>query len=412
MGRIASAFCAALLAAACSNASEEAAELEGSDIVQYAGPPAAPDQPQAYVAAQPANVGAAPGTPQQMKPGSVGVVRADVFDRNGFEKPIKAITILLPAGWTYDGAIVWKQPGGCAPSPYDFNFRGRSPDGATTVSVIPQEQWQWTNQPAFAGPSPCPTLQIQSVQAYLEHYVARARQGARIIDFRRRPDAEQKYQQLATSQSGAGTSMRTWIESGDALIAYNNGGAEMREIIGATVMFTHMHLDGMSMTPPVDTITAMTMPGFTMSAPNGQLDFRLAEMIRTSGQENPEWTARMAKYYENLRRINAKASRSAVQGAADRSSIIARTGDEIREMQMDSWRRQNESSDYIQRESSEAIRGVETYNDPYNGGTVELDNTYDYNWQLNDGSYVQSNNPNFDPNVDLGLEAQQLEVTE
>ncbi|MGB5254107.1 MAG: hypothetical protein WBN68_15465 [Sedimenticolaceae bacterium] len=57
-------------------------------------------------------------------------------------------------------------------------------------------------------------------------------------------------------------------------------------------------------------------------------------------------------------------------------------------MQADTWRLYNESSDYLARERSEAIRGVETYNDPYYGGDVELDNTYNNAWQLNDGTYI------------------------
>ncbi|MGB5493945.1 MAG: hypothetical protein WBM97_05655 [Sedimenticolaceae bacterium] len=57
-------------------------------------------------------------------------------------------------------------------------------------------------------------------------------------------------------------------------------------------------------------------------------------------------------------------------------------------MQADTWRLYNESSDYLARERSEAIRGVETYNDPYYGRNVELDNTYNNAWQLNDGTYI------------------------
>ena len=61
------------------------------------------------------------------------------------------------------------------------------------------------------------------------------------------------------------------------------------------------------------------------------------------------------------------------KGAADRSAIIAQNGRDISDIQMSIYRTQSASGDYIQRESSEAIRGVETYNDQYNGGTVELD---------------------------------------
>jgi hypothetical protein len=147
-----------------------------------------------------------------------------------------------------------------------------------------------------------------------------------------------------------------------------------------------------------------TLPGFAMRAPHGQLDFKVAEMIRKSGRENPAWSSRIAQHH-------AKISGIQIQGARERSRIIAQTGEEIRQMQADSWRQYNDSSDRMAREASEAIRGVETYNDPYYGGTVQLDNTYEHAWQLNDGSYVLSHDSFFEPYKDLGVEGQRLQVT-
>ena len=80
-------------------------------------------------------------------------------------------------------------------------------------------------------------------------------------------------------------------------------------------------------------------------------------------------------------------------------------------MQSDSRRKQSESFDRSSRETSEAIRGVETYDVPYHGGTVQLDSTYERAWQLPDGSYVLSNDALFDPGRDLGVDATRLEVT-
>jgi len=77
-------------------------------------------------------------------------------------------------------------------------------------------------------------------------------------------------------------------------------------------------------------------------------------------------------------------------------------------MQADSWRIYNESSDRLSRERSEAIRGVETYNDPYYGGSVQLDSSYNHAWQLNDGTYVLTDDPSFNPYRVFGQDGQQL----
>jgi hypothetical protein len=76
---------------------------------------------------------------------------------------------------------------------------------------------------------------------------------------------------------------------------------------------------------------------------------------------------------------------------------------------MGTWQSRNESMDRTQRESIESIRGVETYNDPHYGGTVQLSNQYQHAWQLRDGSYLLTDDPNFDP-ARLNLQGTKLRV--
>jgi hypothetical protein len=70
------------------------------------------------------------------------------------------------------------------------------------------------------------------------------------------------------------------------------------------------------------------------------------------------------------------------------------------------------ASDRAQRERIEAIRGVETYNDPIAGGTVQLDNTFNHAWRVaGSESYLLTKDPNFDPRA-FNIEAQKLQVTQ
>jgi hypothetical protein len=198
---------------------------------------------------------------------------------------------------------------------------------------------------------------------------------------------------------------RSWVEAGEVLIGYSQAGVEMREIIAAAAIFNLMTTDSMMGIPGTEVLTGSTVPGFSLRAPDGELDFQLAETIRSSGKPNPDWERRIAGH-------NAKIAKTNIDGARARSKITARTYDEISKMQADSWRLYNESSDYLARERSEAIRGVETYDDPYYGGTVELDNTYNNAWQLNDGTNVLTNDEDFNPYATFGQDGQRLEVTE
>ena len=394
------------LVAACSGANSEAndsgdAAVSG-DSGQAGGYQAASQQ-----APQKAVQAAALKGP--LPKGAVRVKRVKIMDEHGFEKPMVATTLMIPADWSYEGGIVWGGQGAPCGVNYNVTFEAKSPDGKSGVAIIPQETWYWSSM--GANQQNCAYIKITSVQEYLQNIIVRARPGARILDFRRRPDIEKEYAQINQQSDMYGLHSRSWIESGEALIGYQEDGVDMRETIVSAVMLFQYVSDSMNGVPGFQNINGASLPGFAMRAPNGQLDFTLAEAIRKSPVNNPAWDAKIAQFNANIARINAKGARDRAQTAADTSRMIAKTGDEIREMQMDSWKRQQDSSDYIQRESSEALRGVETYNDPYYGGTVELDNTYNDAWQLDDGSYVLSNDALFDPNVDLGVNAQKLEVT-
>ena len=58
------------------------------------------------------------------------------------------------------------------------------------------------------------------------------------------------------------------------------------------------------------------------------------------------------------------------------------------------------------------LRGVETYHDPVEGGTVQLDNTFDHAWRVNnEKAYLLTNDPNFNPGL-YQIDARQLAVVQ
>jgi hypothetical protein len=108
---------------------------------------------------------------------------------------------------------------------------------------------------------------------------------------------------------------------------------------------------------------------------------------------------------------NTTMARISVDGARKRSEIIQQLNAEISRIREEAWNSYQKSSDYRARESGEYIREVETYADPdAPGGTLELSHHYEDAWRLNEGSYVLSNDANFDPWKDLGVEGQKLEA--
>jgi hypothetical protein len=146
-------------------------------------------------------------------------------------------------------------------------------------------------------------------------------------------------------------------------------------------------------------------------APNGQLDFTLANAIASTTRRGEEWGARIDKYERDKMERNRPrpppGQPAGDNGHADRMAAIKAMGD----ASTGAYKDRDLASDRMQRETIEAIRGVETYNDPVAGHPVQFDHSYNHAYRVSDGTYLLTKDPNFNPGS-IGLEAQQLQVTQ
>jgi hypothetical protein len=209
--------------------------------------------------------------------------------------------------------------------------------------------------------------------------------------------------------------MRSWGDAGEVLIAYQLQGRPVRETISSASFYILTQIPSLDPSQPLELLQGMSAPGFAMRAPEGALDFKAAEALRKSIRSAPEWQERMNRVMSERNRIAIESNRQIAEtnqrAAAERSRIITDTSRDVNQILMGTWSSRNESMDRVQRESIESIRGVETYDDPHYGGTVQLPNLYQHAWQLRDGSYVVTDDPNFDPARVFNLPAQRLQIT-
>ena len=342
------------------------------------------------------------------------VQRVEIMDRQGFEKPLVAATALVPVGWKPVGEVKWDPRDACGPG-YRIDWEATSPDGLGAMHLLANEKWSSGGPPGTQDP--CLVSPAADTRQYLEWLVRRVRPGARVLDYRARPELVQGFQSLGSDlRQPDGSGMRSWVEAGEILIGYSIRGKPVREAIAASLFFIHSTFPSLMPGPAPQLLQGSTLLVFAMRAPDGALDFKTADALRQSIQSAPEWSARMRRSAEERGRVQSEANRRMAEdnrrGAAERSAIIAQTGREVSEMQMGTWQRQNEGMDRQQRERVEAIRGVETYDDPHFGGTVQLSSQYGNAWQLRDGSYVLTDDVNFDPARDLGVQGQRLKRTQ
>lgn len=344
---------------------------------------------QAYEQAAPLNdAGALPAS-------SDGMQRVALIDRNGFERPMPALTLDLPVGWSMQGGVTWNGEGRCASSPR-YEMRASSPDGTQAVEILPAEAWQFSNLPTMGIDMPCANWRIDNVRDYLQSLVQRKRPGARILDYRPRPE-------LITFQPPPSTGQdRYWKESGEMLIAYSLNGAEVREDIGTTVTFHRTVLPGMGPGDERIFIDGISSPALTVRAPEGKLDMSLLGRIHQSSRPDPQWQARMDQH-------NTQLARQGLKGQIARGQDSYRTSQDVADINQRTWQAGQDSSDGIQRATVDSINNVQRYQDPTTGGEVQLDNRYDHAYRTGDGTTIQSNDPNLNQQGALGADAEELE---
>ncbi|WP_162782214.1 hypothetical protein [Arenimonas caeni] len=388
---------------------DQAAEATGPAAPEaYTAPRPAPDWPQATAPAAsdwpqgPAPAGPSPppemAAAAQGTPPPGGPQRVPIIDPNGFEKPMPAQWVQLPAGWQTQGGVVWDQNAPCGATP-SLRWQARAPDGAHLMTIHPSEAWTWDNLGLPPSQGACPRQPITSARQYLEGWIQRHRPGARVLDYRDRPD----YVRSPPPPDGAGTTWRK--EAGEFLLAYNQQGTEMREVVAVVVQFSNMAMPGVMPGEVRQFMSGTAFGATTLAAPAGQLEIDLLARIAATLQVDPQWQARMNRHHEEM-------SRTATRGAIERGRIMADTNREIADMQMRGWEERNAASDRMHDRSIDAITETTRYQDPAAGGQVRLDGYSDNAWRAADGSYIQSDDPNFDPNRDLGTDAERLERIE
>jgi hypothetical protein len=336
--------------------------------------------------------------------GSFRMQQEKILDQQGFGRVMTAATLLIPAGWKASGGIVWQQnPAGCGKNSTRVEWRAVSPDGVSVIEILPEETWSGNNLQMPAMQQACPNVTMSTVKDYLHWYVSRVRPGARVLDYRDRADLTESLKAYNRSDPGVAGELKSWVQGGEILLAFNVDGREMRESIAMVTIFMLNRMQGVMPGEIREFLTISAMPALAVRAPHGQLSFKFADMIRRSIHTNPEWSAEMTKH-------NQKMSAIAAKGEADRAAIRAQTAREIADIQRQGYESRQASQDRAHEKFTQMIRGVDTYVDSTSKERVELPNTHHHVWRLNDGTYLLTDDANLQPGRDLGIDGRQMEA--
>jgi hypothetical protein len=345
-----------------------------------------------------------------------------VVDQSGFERPMTAATLLIPADWQLQSDIQYQQAEGCPANLVKLVFRASSPDGKLAVELLPGNTWQWTDDQfmrnymmqsnqmyARFGGRGCDVMQPMTSEAYLRQFVIpNFRRGGRIVAAEPMADAQQKLRADAqrmeqeSLRSGVRVTARTdaarvrlaaddfeeWVMAFTGSVAAPGPSFNvMTGGMGQTLYYTNA----------ADHVLAMR-------APAGELDAQepLFRLIIGSLQADPAWEGAVQRV---IAQMQAKDS----QAARQRSDIITDNSRQIGDMISNTYQNRQAAQDRSSANFSQYLRGTQTYRNPNTGEAVDLNNGYSHAWAGPDNTYILSNSANFNPNSVLGGNYTQLQ---
>jgi hypothetical protein len=302
----------------------------------------------------------------------------------------EAFRMLVPKDWRVEGGIVWRPE--ISTLAY-LQMRLSDPQGSSALEFFPTLPFTWSARGYLGFPPGSLYLGSYVVQPLdPENFVrqlllpeARGRVSPRVI--RTDPLPELANQVAATVQEPGAVKQ---VMAARTRIEYQEGAKLFEEDIYSVIVYTQV-----PMTPGLTWWGPERLFGFR--AEKGQLDRQapLLQAIFASVRVSRLWFAHVLQ----VREAWIQNQMQAIRNAAELSRYIARTSNEISDMQQQAWENRQASEDRSARAFSEYIRGVETYRDPYAGREVQLPTGYSDVWASRDGEYILANDPNFDPNV-------------
>jgi hypothetical protein len=320
----------------------------------------------------------------------------------------EAFKLLIPTDWEYEGGVEWLLDNPTMPA--ISQFRVWNPNGTEQFEVLPNQAFFWTDNPLTSQLFPPGSKYFGNevkqplgpVEALKEIVIPRFRpeiQGLKIIN--EEDIADIVNQSGSQSQSALPTS----TEAGKIRVEYTENGKALEEEIYCVVEATYIPLQTMYGTK-TNIMWGVNYIG-SFRAEKGKLDAsaKIFQTVSDSVTLNLKWFNKYVQVVEYLIQMQIQQ----IESVGQLGSIIAQTGDEIRQENLDLYYQREEMNDRVSTQFSETIRDVDSYFNPLEDKNVEVPTGYDNVWVNGNGEYVLSDNPNYNPNIGNNQNFQRLE---
>lgn len=294
----------------------------------------------------------------------------EVIDRQGFDRPVRALTLQVPQGWQAQSEVRWDNVNGqCSTNIASPHIVMRSGDGREQIEVLPGFLVS-TDAQAIRGRGSqpgdfCLIAMADSGEALIQSVVLpRLRAGAQLQRMNAVPlTAEQQQLQARLEQLAqtSGGQMRASVYSVEAWLTHPDGSAEALAAAGYILAGQQL----MAGVPPLVSNYNTSIISARSSPDRVQALMQTARGIVANAQFNPEWRNSVE---ETQRVLTTPAQPGRGPVVAGRGGGGGGGGG----FDMDRWREEQRRDDEGQRRRIDTIREVERCYDPETGRTYEV----------------------------------------
>lgn len=335
--------------------------------------------------------------------------RIRLLDEMGFDRPVEAMSVLVPRGWRSEGGVRWKGVNDCRGEIVTWQMSATSPDGAIRFTVLPVRSFvfhqdQMLQQAALAASQQggCPVNQPFDAAQYLENLARTELGGATVSNVRSDESLRPVLEKINADSNAASQQYGTGInQSGSAVygtLTWPDGTKGLAQV-GVTVMMnqgTDMYgaASGFASTTVFHQAVIRYPPAREAEA------LKLFGTISASHRVNPVWKQAKDGFLTRLGNVEHAGRMERLRLMGEQSAAYAKAQNEASDARMRDWEQGQASSDASHRRFIQTIREVETWKDG-SGNPVELSAGYSHGWSRPDGSIILTNNSLFDPAVEL-----------
>lgn len=317
---------------------------------------------------------------------------------------IEAFSFLMPSDWKFEGGMQWILDNPAMPSV--TAFRVLNPKGDEQFEVFPNHCFFWSTNLQLLRMFPPGSKYFGSIvkrpvsaqNALRNIILSEQRNGfsdMKVIKDESVPELP-KALGAGKQAQGIGTSGATGAK---LRVIYTRDGITMEEEFYAVVESFSFPVQSMYGTS-YNTIWYIDYI-FSFKAEKGKLESntKIFQTITSSFKINPHWYAK----YSNVIEYMAQQKINQIKSVGEFSRMLSRMSDQVSEEKMQQFKARGDVYDEVSQKFSDNTLGIDRYINPHEEKEVELPSGYNHAWCNNNGEYILSDDPNFNPNEGSNL---------